>query len=172
MQTITSQTVVDTPPEVVFGLVNTPSESVRSGQSQSFTNITPLDNGGHEYDYTFRMVAVPLSGTVRTVRHDAPQRLALSYTGDLDAVIRFTFDQTGNRRTQFSAEAEYSMPNRVVKAVAGPVVDRYNQRELDGFLENTRERVETRYDPSGTEYGTYSLSDAPWSPEPTPDVAQ
>lgn len=89
MLIITSQVSVDAPPEVVFGLVNTPSESVRSGQSQAFSNITPSENGGHTYDYTFRTVGIRLSGTVRTVEHNAPRRLALSYTGDIDALITF-----------------------------------------------------------------------------------
>lgn len=169
MVTITSQVSVDAPPEAVFGLVNTPGESVRSGQSQTFSNITALDNGGHTYNYTFRMAGVPLSGTVRTLEHNAPHRLELSYTGDMDALITFTFEGAGTAETTFEAEAEYSIPNRIVEAVAGSVVKRYNRRELDGFMENTRERVEARYDPSGSEYGTYSLSGAPWSPEPLPD---
>lgn len=168
MLTITSQTTVQAPPEVVFGLVNTPRESVRSGQSQSFSNITPLDNGGHEYDYTFRMAGVPLTGTVRTTAHEAPAHLTLSYTGDIDATIAFEFEQDATETTRLRAEATYEMPNRVVETVAGPVVTRYNQRELDGFLENTRERVEAHYDPTGTEYGSYSLGDAPWTPEPEP----
>lgn len=168
MLIITSQVSVDAPPEVVFGLVNTPSESVRSGQSQAFSNITPSENGGHTYDYTFRTVGIRLSGTVRTVEHNAPRRLTLSYTGDIDALITFTFEGTGTETTTLKAEAEYSVPNRAIEAVAGPVVKQYDQRELDGFLKNTRERVETRYDPSGNEYGAYSLSGAPWSPEPLP----
>lgn len=172
MLTITNQTTVDAPPKVVFGLVNTPSESVRSGQSQTFSNIKQLDNGGHEYDYTFRMVGVPLSGTVRTVAHDAPRELRLSYTGDINARITFSFAQAAVDQTHFEAAAEYDIPNTVVEAVAGPVIERYNQRELDGFIQNTRERVEARYDPSGSEYGAYSLSDAPWSPEPLPKTVE
>ncbi len=169
MPAVTSKTTVNAPPEVVFGLVNTPDESVRSGQSQTFSNITPLDNGGHEYDYTFRMVGVPLTGVVRTVESNPPHQLELSYTGDITGTISFRFESSTGGETTFRAEAEYEMPNPVVETVAGSVVKRYNQRELDGFLQNIKERVEARYDPSGTEYGTYSLGDAPWAPEPVPE---
>lgn len=165
---ISASTRVDAPPEAVFGLVNTPTESVRAGASQSFSNVRPLDNGGHEYEYVFRMVGVELSGTVRTTRHDAPRTLTLRYAGDIDGTVAFGFERLAGDATAFDAEARYEMPGRVVEAVAGPVVRRYNQRELEGFLANVRDRVEAAYDPSGTEYGAYGLGDARWEPEPLP----
>jgi hypothetical protein len=168
MPSITASTEVSAPPAVVFGLLNTPNESVRSGQSQSFDDVTELPNGGHEYDYTFRMVGVPLTGTVRTVEHAAPERLALEYTGDIAATITFELDALDDDRTALRADAEYEMPGTVLGAVAGPVVERYNQTEIEGFVENTRDRAEARYDPDGDEYGTYGLGDAPWTPEPMP----
>lgn len=165
--TLTADTRVNAPPEVVFGLLNTPTESVRSGRSQRFSNVTELDEGGHEYDYTFRMVGVPLTGTVRTTVHDPPNRLSLSYTGDITATIDVTLDPVDGG-TALEARAEYGMPDTVIETVAGPVVEAYNQREIDAFVESTRERVEARYDPAGEEYGTYGLGDAGWTPEPLP----
>lgn len=171
MISISTETSVDAPAEVIFGLLNTPSESVRSGQSQSFDNIRPLQNGGHEYDYRFDMVGISLTGTVRTVRHDAPNELGLSYSGDIEATITFTCMEQADE-TILRAEAEYEMPSRAVEAVAGGMVKAYNQRELEGFVENTRDRVEAAFDPTGDEYGSYSLGDAPWEPEPAPEESE
>jgi hypothetical protein len=151
----------------VFGLLDEPVECVRGSPSQSFENVTRLPGGGHEYDYTFRMAGVPLTGHVETTVHDPPASLEQTYTGDIDATIAFDLAAPDGDRTVLSAEATYELPGRVLEAVAGPVVERYNRGELDDFVENTRERVETAYDPTGDAYGDYGL-DGPWRPEPLP----
>jgi hypothetical protein len=58
----------------------------------------------------------------------------------------------------------------VLEAVAGPVVRRYNQREIGGFVESIRDRVEAQYDPDANPTGD-GLEHAAWTPEPAPGDA-
>jgi uncharacterized protein YndB with AHSA1/START domain len=162
---IEAETTIDAPSEVVFGLLNTPEECVRAGPSQRFREVTPIENGGHEYEYTFRMAGVSLTGTVRTVQHDPPRRLLNEYAGDIDATIAFVLTPE-NGGTRFRATATYELPHRAIEIVADPIVRRYNRRELDGFVENVREFVET----AECNDATYRTGEVTWTPEPEPGV--
>jgi hypothetical protein len=166
--TIESETHVSAPRPVVFGLLNSPTECVRAGPSQSFRNVTPLDGGGHQYEYTFRMAGVPLTGTVRTTTHDPPTRLTNRYEGDIDAEISFLLRDDSEDGCLFRAEATYDLPGRVLEAIADPVVRRYNQRELDNFVENVRSFVEAGYDAEAPPQ-PFQTGEVAWTAEPALD---
>ncbi len=140
---ITERVTIDADPEAVFAFINTPGECVRASPSQVFHDIEDLDNGGHEYDYEFRMVGVSLSGHCESVVCDTESHeLVYDYTGDIDAEMRLSVSPADGG-SEFRCETTYTVPDSVFGRVAKPVIERFNSREMTTFTENVRDIVES-----------------------------
>jgi hypothetical protein len=71
------------------------------------------------------------------------ERIVWSMTGDLQGTIRWYFDpnETG---CHFTYAATYRIPGpRFLQSLAGPLVRRYNEREVRTLLQNLQERLES-----------------------------
>lgn len=138
---------IDATPDDVFAFINTPSECVRASPSQDFHDITDLDNGGHEYDYTFRMAGVPLTGHCTSTTCDPNERvLVYNYTGNIDAELELNVEPDGDG-TLFELTTTYTVPASIFGKIARPVIERYNEREMRSFADNVKAMVEEEWEP-------------------------
>lgn len=134
---------VDAPVEEVFAYVDEPENHV--GLTPSITDVSevePLDNGGKRLRYTYELVGVPLTGTMRTPEYVRNERIVFEMAGDLSGTLTWAFEpDDGGTRVTYSGE--YELPGGVLARVAEPFAVRYNERQLRTTLENLRERVES-----------------------------
>jgi len=102
-----------------------------------------LDNGGKRVEHTYSMAGVKLSGELVETEHVENERLVFEMTGDLMGEIRIQMSSVGEEMTDVTYSAAYEMPGRVLSKLAGPVVRRYNERELSSTLENIKTHLES-----------------------------
>ena len=142
MVSVTSSVRVDAPVAEVFAYVDEPENHVEMTPSiAEVSNVEPLENGGKRLDYTYKMVGVPLTGSLETVEYEPDERIVFEMDGDLSGTLTWEFEADGDA-TRVTYAAEYDLPGGVVRAVAEPFAVRYNERELRTTLANLRDRIE------------------------------
>ncbi len=134
---------IDAPVEDVFSYLDRPGNQVEITPSLSRAEtVEELANGGKRVAYTYSIAGVELDGNLEAVEYEPLSRIRWEMTGDLSGEIDWTFTATDGG-TEFTYAALYDMPGRVLEAVAGPFVERYNERELRTTLQNLKTRLET-----------------------------
>ena len=138
-----SRTVrVNAPVEETFTYVDEPENHVEMTPSiAEVSNVEPLDNGGKRLDYTYKMVGVPLTGSLEAVEYEPDERIVFEMDGDFSGTLTWEFEADGDA-TRVTYAAEYDLPDGVLKSVAEPFAVRYNERELRTTLANLRDRIE------------------------------
>ncbi|PSQ04469.1 SRPBCC family protein [Halobacteriales archaeon QS_6_71_20] len=138
-----SRTVrVNAPVEETFTYVDEPENHVEMTPSiAEVSNVEPLENGGKRLDYTYKMVGVPLTGSLEAVEYEPDERIVFEMDGDLSGTLTWEFEADGDA-TRVTYAAEYDLPDGVLKSVAEPFAVRYNERELRTTLANLRDRIE------------------------------
>ena len=140
---VSESTVIDAPLEVVFAFMDDPHNHVTVTPSLAEArNVEPLDNGGKRLDYTFRMAGIALDGELVETTHEPDERIVFEMRGQLEGEIDLSFEAVDGG-TELTYTGRYEVPGRVLSAVAGPFVRRYNERELRTTLANVKTHVET-----------------------------
>lgn len=104
-------------------------------------NIEPLENGGKELDYTYRMVGVSLAGHLTQTIHEPPRRHAFAMDGGIDGELAFEIEPTADGSV-VTYSATYAIPGRLLSRVLEPAVRRYNERQLRATLSNLEAQLE------------------------------
>jgi carbon monoxide dehydrogenase subunit G len=135
--------VVSRPQKAVFEFMDVPENQGRiSPRLSRVETVNTLDNGGKRATYVYKLFGQRFEGEVHGIEHDPPERVTFEMTGDIDGEIQWTFESVADGTlVTYSAEYDLGLP-RVVEWLLGPVVDRFNQREIDRTLENLQRRVE------------------------------
>jgi len=138
MVTVADDIETDATPETVFAYLDEPANHrTITPAIREVSNVEPLDNGGKELDFTYRLVAVPVSGHLVQTVHDPPHQHRFEMTGGLSGELGFEIEAVdGGSRVTYSAE--YSIPGHVISRVVEPFVRRYNESELASTLANLK----------------------------------
>jgi len=136
MVSVADDSVIDATPERVFEFLDEPANhrTITPAISE-ISNVEPLDNGGKELDFTYRLVAVPVSGHLVQTVHDRPHQHRFAMEGGLSGELGFEIEAVdGGSRVTYSAT--YSIPGHIISRVVEPFVRRYNRSELEATLAN------------------------------------
>jgi uncharacterized membrane protein len=144
MLTVREHINIAVPVDRVFEFMDTPAHQaeITPSLTQS-TLVERLPNGGSRARYTYRIFGLSFSGEVRATDYVPDERIVWSMTGDLQGTIRWYFDpnETG---CHFTYAATYRIPGPgFLRPLAGPLVRRYNEREVRTLLQNLQERLES-----------------------------
>jgi uncharacterized protein YndB with AHSA1/START domain len=145
MSTIEAEILIDAPIEAVFEYVATPENHTDMNPNiTEVTGVEELPNGGHEADFSFRMLGKTLHGHVRDIEIVPPERRVFDVEGDVDA--RTTYElSTEDGTTRFAFTNEVDPPST---GVFGRLLDSflgwYLKRNAKSTMENTRLLLETR----------------------------
>lgn len=139
MPTIEDDIRIDAPVEQVYEYLLVPENHVEILPSLvDIRNVSELDDGGQEGEYTFKMLGMELEGRFRDTVLNPPERRAYELTGDIEGEVRYDLE-TVDGGTQFNYFQEYEpLHSGVVGKITQPMADRYLQREVSSTLENTK----------------------------------
>ena len=144
MLTVRDRIHIDAPPEDVFAFLDIPERQPAFTPSLTeSTLLERLDNGGSRVRYTFRLLGLDLTGTVRATDYVPPERIVWNMTGDLQGTIRWYLEPSDDG-TVFTYAATYAVPGPAfLRPILAPLVRRLNQKELGDLLSAVKARVET-----------------------------
>jgi uncharacterized protein YndB with AHSA1/START domain len=134
---------IDARVERVFDYMDAPAHQAEVTPSLTESElIERLPNGGSHARYTYTMAGVHLSGEVRATTYEPPEAIEFAMEGDLEGRIWWTFE-VEDGGTRFTYGTEYELPIPVVQRVAEAFARRYNEREVEGLLNNLKDRLES-----------------------------
>jgi carbon monoxide dehydrogenase subunit G len=87
------------------------------------------------------MAGVGIDGELIEQIHEDEERMRFEMGGRLTGEIDLEFTPRDDG-TEVTYSAEYDIPGRVLSKVATPLIERYNERELQTTLENLKEELE------------------------------
>ncbi|MFB6249044.1 MAG: SRPBCC family protein [Salinibacter sp.] len=144
MLTVREHADLSAPVAEVFAFMNEPARQPEI--TPSLTRSEPVErlpNGGARVRYTYRILGISFKGEVRATDYAPSERIVWAMTGDLRGTIRWYFSSLdGDRRTRFTYAATYALPGpALARPLLGPLVRRYNEREVGRLLRRLRARL-------------------------------
>lgn len=143
MHTVSESTVLAAPPDEVFAFLDEPSNqaAVTPGIAEA-ERIERLDDGGNRARYTYEMAGISFDGEVVATAYEPDERIVYDVRGGVAGTIEWTFEP-GEEGTRFTYAAEYELPSAALDALAAPVLERYNRRQIRKTLANLRDSFGT-----------------------------
>ncbi|RJX44191.1 SRPBCC family protein [Halonotius aquaticus] len=142
MVAVSDGIAIDAPPETVFEYLDEPANHrTITPAITGISDIEPLDNGGKELDFTYRMVAVEVEGHLVQTVHEPPTCHRFAMDGGLSGELTFDIETTDDG-SWVTYTAEYTIPGQVIAKVIEPFVRRYNKGELESTLANLKAKIE------------------------------
>jgi carbon monoxide dehydrogenase subunit G len=142
MAAVSESIWIGRPVETVFSYLDDPRNHAEISPSISnIRNVEPLENGGKQLEHTYEMAGVGIDGELIEQIHEDEERMRFEMGGRLTGEIDLEFTPRDDG-TEVTYSAEYDIPGRVLSKVATPLIERYNERELQTTLENLKEELE------------------------------
>ncbi|MFB6098660.1 MAG: SRPBCC family protein, partial [Salinibacter sp.] len=144
MVTVRNHIDIAAPVDRVFAFMDTPALQAEITPSLSECPlIERLPNGGSRVRYAYHILGFSFSGEVCATDYVPDERIVWSMEGDLQGTIRWYFEPTDSG-CRFTYAATYRIPGpSVLRPLARPFVRRYNEREVEGLLQNLQARLES-----------------------------
>lgn len=142
MVAVSDGIAIDASPETVFEYLDEPANhQTITPAITGISGVEPLDSGGKELDFTYRMVAVEVDGHLVQTVHEPPTCHRFEMDGGLSGELTFDIEATDDG-SWVTYTAEYTIPGQVIAKVIEPFVRRYNQGELQSTLANLKDKIE------------------------------
>jgi len=144
MLTVREHVDLPVPVEDVFAYMDAPAHQPVITPSLTRSELVErLPGGGARVRYTYRLLGLSFSGEVRATDYAPNERIVWAMTGDLQGTLRWYFESlNGAARSRFTYAATYAVPGpALVRPLLGPLVRRYNEREVRRTLHNLRSRL-------------------------------
>lgn len=131
------------PRTAVFEFMDVPENQARiSPRLSEVATVGTRDNGAKRATYRYRLFGLPFDGEVRGIEHDPPELVTFELLGDIEGHIRWEFEPLdGGTRVTYTAAYDLGLP-AVLARLLRPLVDRFNQAEIERTLTTLRETME------------------------------
>lgn len=144
MLTVREHVDIPAPVDAVFAFMDDPAHQPEITPSLTRSELVErLPHGGARVRYTYRILGVSFDGEVRATNYAPDERIVWAMTGDLRGTLRWYFSSLdGDSGTRFTYAATYALPGpALARPLLGPLVRRYNEREVDRLLQSLRARL-------------------------------
>jgi uncharacterized protein YndB with AHSA1/START domain len=146
MLTVKRSIAIEAPMERVFDQLTDPRNLLEIWPSLvEVTSPRFEPDGRHAFDWTFRMAGVPFHGRCDTVEVERPRWRVDRNTGGIPSTFRWSVEPRGGA-SAVALEVEYRVP-RVLRVLAGRILQALNEREAETLLVNLKARIETGVPP-------------------------
>jgi uncharacterized membrane protein len=143
MLTVDKSIEINAPVEKVFGYIRNVATMPEIWPSlEEVTNVQALPNGGHSYDWQYKMAGLRFHGHSEDELVEDRKRIVERGTGGIESRISWAFEQLTPDTTRVTSHIEYTVPIPVIGRLAESMVHRMNEREAEVLLANLKIRME------------------------------
>jgi uncharacterized membrane protein len=133
---------IDAPVEKVFGFMAEPYNILEIWPSmQEIKNLEALPNGGHSYDWAYKMAGLRFEGHTETTELVRNQRVVAKNEGGIPSTFVWIY-RVEDGGTRVTMSVDYEMPGKLLGKLAEPIVHKMNEHEGDILLANLKARME------------------------------
>ena len=105
-------------------------------------NIKELPNGGHSFDWVYKMAGMRLNGSSEDIEVVPNERTVSLSTGGIESTITWEY-QPMDDGTKFTATTEYKVPIPLLGKLAESIIVKMNENEQEVILANLKAMMET-----------------------------
>lgn len=142
MATITKSLIMKAPAEKIFHFMDDPYNLLGVWPSLSeVKNVEKLPNGGVCYQYTLKVLGIPVAGYSEDIEHVQNVRTISRSSGGMDSLATVTFAPV-DQGTHVTITYEFTVPVPLVGKLAETVAAKMNEKEVETMLANIKAKVE------------------------------
>ena len=142
MEKIRRSIFIHAPPSEVFEYLSDPTHLPQVWPSLvEVSNVHMKPDGANDYDWTYKMAGMNFHGHSETVKVKRNSLRVCRNEKGIPSTFRWMFKPLDNG-TEWSAEVEYEIPDKLLAGLTAPFVRRLNEREAQWVMENTKELLE------------------------------
>ena len=143
MATIKKSININAPVEKVFEYAKNPEILPEIWPSLvEVKNIKKLPNGGHSWDWVYKMAGMRFTGTSEDIEVVPNERTVSHTTGGIESTITWEY-QPVDDGTKFTFTTEYKVPIPLLGKLAESIIVKMNENEQEVILANLKARMET-----------------------------
>lgn len=144
MPVIEDDVLIDAPIEAVYRYLSEPENSLTILPNLTdVRNVRPLESGGYEGEFTFRLLEIELTGRFQDIELEPPERRVYTITGDAEAeVVNELASVDGGTRFRMSIDYE-PFHDGLLGRITRPMADRFFRREIPSGMDNIRTILES-----------------------------
>lgn len=133
---------INVPVEKVFEYVNNPKNLPEIWPSlEKVNNIKELPNGGHSFDWEYKMAGMRFKGSTEVVEVVPNEHTVSISTGGIESTLIWEY-QAVEDGTIFTDNTEYRMPIPLLGKLAESFIAKVNENESEVFLANLKAKME------------------------------
>jgi carbon monoxide dehydrogenase subunit G len=134
---------INAPLQAVWDFVSQPTNLLEVWPSLvDVTNVQNMPNGGHSFEWTYKMAGMRFEGWTQDVEVIPNLRVRSDSLGGIQSTIAWSFTpQDGGTHVTFTAE--YTVPIPLLGKLAEAFIVRQNEQEAETILNNLKARLET-----------------------------
>ena len=144
MSEIHKTVTIDSPVEAVFEIVDDP---------QNFPKYVPNVNRvadvqltdqrvGDTFRVIYKVLGITFDEKFTTTEHQHPNRITSKFEGGMSGTYRWAFESLG-AKTKVNVDIDYDVAGGALgKAVDSLMLERTNEKSIEGMLENLRQLAE------------------------------
>ena len=143
MRTIRRSVEISAPVEEVFEFMTQPENLPSIWPSMvEVKNVTRAPDGAHSFDWTYKMAGIKFRGHAATVDVERNRRTVVRNDKGIPSTFVWTFRPAGEGRASVTIVVEYAIPQKLLRALAEPLIAKLNEHEAETVLANLKARME------------------------------
>ena len=143
MGTMKKSITINAPVEKVFEYAENPENYPEIWPSLvEVKNIKELPNGGHSFDWVYKMAGMRLNGSSENIEYVPNERTAARTSGGIESTVTWEY-QPVDDGTKFTATTEYKIPIPVLGKLAESIVIKMEENGQEVLLANLKAMMET-----------------------------
>lgn len=142
MTTIKKDITIEAPIDQVYKYVDDPMHLPEFWPSMvEVKDIETLPNGGHRFQWLYKMAGARFEGVSETLEHALNERIVDKTKGPLDSTFEWTFRREAGK-TNVGLAVDYELPATLLGKLSEKFLHRLNEREAETMLVNLKDRLE------------------------------
>lgn len=144
MTSVTRTVEIKAPAQRVYDFLTQPSNLLGIWPNmRSVANVAVSPRGGHDFDWEYSMAGFRLKGHSTTEEARPGKLYRVRNEGGIPSTFVWTFEGLDGSGTRLTVDIEYETPGAIVGKIAGKLVARMNERDLDTMLANLEDVMES-----------------------------
>lgn len=144
MAKITKSITIQAPVAQVFDYMADPEHYLEIWPSMvEVSHVKQKPDGAHSFDWVYKMAGIHFKGHADTVEVERNKRVVSKNEKGIPSTFYWTYEGQG-AETKLTVEVEYALPSKLLTKLAGPFIEKVNERDAETLLQNLKSRMETR----------------------------